>query len=86
MAGNADDRARTHDFAGLRAGHVVLADMDAIGARRVGKVGPVVDDKRHVMGVADGKQRLHGVPDFLVGGVLQAQLQAGDVARFQRFG
>jgi len=47
MGGKAHDRLRTEDRAGDVRRHVVLPDVDAIGAAGKGEVGPVVQDERH---------------------------------------
>ncbi len=42
-----------HDRAGACGVDVLLPDVDAVRACREGEVGPVVEDERHLVGVAD---------------------------------
>src|SRR5450759_5569729 len=46
VGGEPDQHVRPHDLARLLHRHVVLADMDAVGADRRGDVRPVVEDEQ----------------------------------------
>ena len=62
----------------LRDGHVHLADVGAVGARRLDEVGPVVEDEQRVVGGAAAREPLGGAEDLRVGGALAPQLDGVD--------
>src|SRR6185312_7362105 len=84
MTGDADDAAGQQPPR-LGVGGILLADMDAVAAQFGGKVGPVVQDEGSAGRLYHGAQRIHRAADFLIADVLQAQLERGDIAAFQRF-
>ena len=63
---------------------VLLADVHAVAARRGGQVGPVVHDEGDAPVLRDRAQPVRRAADIVVADVLEAQLDAGDVAGIQR--
>ena len=64
-ASSADDPPRLFD------GHVILADVDAVGPAVNRQVGVVVDEERHSVGVSQAPESLGGpVDDAAVAGLL----------------
>jgi hypothetical protein len=60
--------------------------MHAVGADRLGEVRPVVDDEGDVARVRERQQPFGGALHRIVGRVLQAKLQCGDVAGIEGAG
>ena len=79
VTGHADD-AVGHQAARFGIRRVVLPDMHAVTAQFCGQVGTVVQDEGGVMGLHRRAQRVGGAADFIVADILQAQLEAGDIA------
>jgi hypothetical protein len=75
-----DDRVRADDGARLGDGHVVLADVHAVGPGADGEVRPVVEQQRHVGGGAQRAGALGDAQDVVVARVLHAQLEEVDAA------
>ena len=75
-----DDAAGADHGAGRGDVAVVLADVDAVGPRGDGEVGPVVDDEQRAGGGAQLAGRLRGGEELGVGRVLVAQLEDVDPA------
>ena len=74
MRGETDDGVGTGDRAGLGDGHVVLADVNAVGATGVDEVGTVVDDEQGAVAIGGGAEGGSGREDPVVVGVLVAEL------------
>jgi hypothetical protein len=58
--------------------------MHAVAAQFGGKVGPVVHNERNAFPLCDRLQDARGAAHRVVIDILQAQLQAGGIAAFQR--
>ena len=84
VAGDANDLVEPQQAPGFLVGGVFLADMDPVGVQGEGEVRPVVHDKGDAAILRDRAEPAADFHDFFVRQVLQAQLQAGDVARVQR--
>ena len=74
----------SHKPTGFRVGHIVLPNMDAVGAQFCGQVGPIVDDERDVGSLRDRHQNGCGAADIVIRNVLQTQLQARHISRVER--
>ena len=83
-AGNADDAVGAQQPARLGIGHVVLADMHPVASEFGGEVGAVVHDEGDAARLRDRLQDPGRAPHRVVVHILQAQLQAGDIAAGQR--
>ncbi len=83
MAGDADDPIGADQPARLLVRSILLADMDAIAARLGGEIGPVVEQEGGAAPLRDRLQDVAGAPDVVIGGLFQAKLHAGDVARVE---
>ena len=84
VAGHADDGVVSDDLAGLGAGHVLLADVDAVAAGLGGEPGVVVEQEGHAAVLRHGPQTIDGAPQLRVADALQAELHGGHVAGFER--
>lgn len=83
MTGDADDLVEAQNPARVLVGGVFLADMNAVGVQSQRQIGPVIDDEGHAALLRDGAEAAAHFEHLVVGHILQAQLQAGDVARVQ---
>jgi hypothetical protein len=63
-----------------------LAEMRAITAKPYRKLRIVIQEKRNTPGRSDGHKDFCGALDLIFAGVLQAQLQASDIAGIERCG
>ena len=80
-----DQRVRSGRRACLGHGHVVLPDVDAVGAAVLDEVGAVVEDEQRVMRVRRGAERLRHRDQFLrAAGCLLAQLDDPGAAAERR--
>ena len=50
--------------------------MDAIAAQFGGEIGPVIEDEGRAVALHDRAQRVAGAADFVIAGMLEAQLEA----------
>jgi hypothetical protein len=83
-AGDADNAVRPQQAARLLVGCVLLADMHAVAIKFGGEIGAIVHDERDIAGLRDRLQDARGATDCVVLHILQAQLQAGDIAARER--
>ena len=74
VRGEADDRLRPEHLAGLGDGHVVLAEVDAVGVADAGEVGIVVDDEEGAVGVAEAAEGAGRAGDRVLVELLLAEL------------
>src|ERR1019366_10413817 len=70
--------------AGLGITGILLADMHAVAAQLGGEVGAVIEDEGGAMRLHQRAQHIRGAADLVVAGLLEAQLEGGDVAARQR--
>ena len=82
VAGDADD-AVAQRLAGIGIGGILLADMDAVAAGLEGEVGAVVQQNGDAAPLRRRAQHVHHATQIVVGQVLQADLDTGDVAGIQ---
>ena len=59
--------------------------MDAVTAGFMRQVGPVIHNESNVAVLRYGPQDISGAANVIVRDILQSKLNAGDVARIQRF-
>ena len=83
-AGHADNAVRPEQAARLLVGRVLLADMHPVAIEFGGEVGAIVHDERDIARLRDRLQDAGGAADRVVVHVLQAELQARDVAARER--
>src|SRR5665811_1680552 len=74
VGGEADDRVRAEDLARLLDRHVVLAEVDAVGADALRQPGIVVDDEQGRVGVAEAAEGPGRAHDLVAAELLLAQL------------
>ncbi len=74
VRGESDDRLGAEEVAGSRHGHVVLAEVDAVGPGSLDEIWTVVEDEEGVVGRAQPPEPVRGGQDGLIGGGLAAQL------------
>ena len=75
-----DQQVGAELLARLGHGHVVLAEVHAVGAGRAREVGPVVEPEQRAVLVAERAEAGRRTQDLLVGRVLVAQLDHVDPA------
>ena len=84
VAGQPDDGVGAEDPSRHRRREVVLAEVDAVGARREGHVRPVVHDEQRAVPIG-GIPEHRGVAEQVAGlGVLVAELHDVDAGRKNR--
>ena len=86
VTGDADDGRWPEQPPRLGIAGILLAEMDAVAAGGFGEIGAVVHQKGDVVLLRHRHQRIRGAADRIVGGFLQAKLQAGDIAGVERQG
>src|SRR5580704_3910364 len=84
-AGYPDDAVGPEEAARLGVGHILLADMDAVAIELGGEVGPIVHNEGDAALLRDRLQNAGGAADRVVLDLLQAQLQARNIAAGERF-
>ena len=82
MAGDAKN-APFQQAPGIGMVAITLTKMRAITAKLGRKRRVIIQQKRHITGRRDGHEDIRGSGDVIFRGVLEAQLQAGDIARIQ---
>ena len=65
---------------GLFHGAIVLSDMHPVGIAFRPPDRPVIQDKRRLMLVADRDQRLGGLQNVGITGILEPELEAADIS------
>jgi hypothetical protein len=83
-ARHANNAVRPKQAARLFIGSVLFADMHPVAIQLGGEVGTVIHDERDIARLGDRLQDAGGAPYRVVANLLQAQLQAGNIAARER--
>jgi len=75
-----DQALRPDDRSRLRHGHIVLTEVNPVGARGGDQLRPVVEDEQHAVIAAGAPEALRDGDDLLVRAVLDPQLDDVDAA------
>src|SRR5207249_1681641 len=86
LAGDAERTAAAHQATRLPRRHVFLADVGAVAPAGRHEIGAIVQQELDAARLADGPERVDRALPHVVGGVLQPELDRGDVAGVERPG